>query len=68
MFEMFPQGLPFDTLGDEVGRPVNIADLVDSDDVGVIESRDRAGLLLEPSDPVRIFRTVSAGVLSQLCV
>jgi hypothetical protein len=41
------EGLPFHELHRDVGRPVGFADVVDGQDVGVVQSRGRARLLLE---------------------
>ena len=40
--------------GDHVGCAAIGADVIERDDVGVIERRGRAGLLLEARDPIRV--------------
>ena len=50
------QRLPLEQLGDDVGRPVHGADVVDRGDVRVIEHPGRPRLLLEAVQPVGILR------------
>ena len=46
--QQLAQALPLDQLHDDVGGLVDLADLVDGDDVGVGDGGGGAGLLLEP--------------------
>ena len=50
------QARPIDELHRDVGGRVGGADLVDRDDVGVIERRGRARLLLETAQAIRVLR------------
>jgi hypothetical protein len=52
--ESLAQRLPLEQLERQEGHAMVGADVVDAEDVGVIERRDRQGLLLEPVDPVGI--------------
>jgi hypothetical protein len=54
--EKLPHGLPFDQFHrDERGR-LGAADVVDGDDVGVVQSRSRARLLLEAGQTLAVER------------
>jgi len=52
--EPLPQSLPLQQLGDDVGRAIVHADVVNGDDVGMIQRGSRACLLLETPQAVPI--------------
>ncbi len=52
--EALPQVLPLDDLHHEVRLPVLLADVVDRDDPGVVQSRRGAGLLDEAGEALGI--------------
>ncbi len=53
-----PQRPPLDDLHRDVDHSVRGADVVDSDDVGVVQRRGRARLLLEALAPLRVQRNL----------
>ena len=54
--EHLPQRLPLHVLHRNVGRSLVLADVVDSNNVGVVEGGCGAGLLLEASQAFRVSR------------
>jgi hypothetical protein len=52
--EPFAQRLPFEELGNDVRRPLVLAELVNREDAGMIETRRGSSLLFETSQPVGV--------------
>ena len=50
------QRLTFEQLGDDEGAPSSDADVVNSDDVGMVQGGGGERLPLEPVQPIRILR------------
>jgi hypothetical protein len=46
--------LPFEQFGDDEGKPLVGADVVDVENVGVMEGRNRARLFLEPVEAILV--------------
>src|SRR5208283_4359622 len=59
-FELLTQGLAFEKLADQIGRglircDLVLSDVVDSENVGMVERRDRARFLLKTAQAVGVF-------------